>query len=333
MKPGIVFVECCIALALACAPLDAGQPATTRVVNGHAVVNWTAQSIGGASVAVPAKDAVCVLLFAMADQPRSRDAAEQLAESLKDQKGISVCVVVSGKRAEQRAAVVQSGDPLPWPVVADADYSASALFGVHVWPTTIVVNRDGAITGHLAGLPKNYRSELDAQLAVATGKIAPGDVDHLLSDHGTVADDPQQMAHRHLTLAERLLDKGLTDQAKKELDAAIALNPRAPQDKLALAKVMLAVGRSQSVAAILQSIEPNSVSPCQLNLLTGEALAAEGKWGPAVEKYTQALQLNPQPAEAYYHLGRAYEQLKDPARAAEAYRKAFEYTDQGKRLR
>jgi Flp pilus assembly protein TadD len=96
---------------------------------------------------------------------------------------------------------------------------------------------------------------------------------------------------------------------------------------------MLAVGRSEGVTALLQSIEPNSVSPSQLNLLTGEALAAEGNWQAAVEKYTQALKLNPQPAEVYYHLGRAYEQLKDPAKAAEAYRKAFEYTDQGKRLR
>ena len=318
---------------MASAPLGAEPPATTRIVNGHTIINWTAHSIGGASVCVPAKDATCVLLFAMADQPRSRDAAEQLAESLKDQKGISVCVVVSGKGAEQRAAVVQSGDPLPWPVVADGDYSASALFGVHVWPTTIVVNRDGAITGHLAGLPKNYRSELDADLAVAAGKISPGEVDHLLSDHGTIADDPEQMAHRHLTLAERLLDKGLVDQAKKELDEAIALNPRAPQARLQLAKVMLVVGRSEGVSAMLQTIDPNAVSPALLNLLKGEALAAEGKWASAVEKYNAALNLNPQPAEVYYHLGRAYEKLDQPARAAEAYRKAFEYTDLGKRVR
>lgn len=334
MSNRLSIASVCFAFILASAPAWGAQPAgTTRTVNGQAVVNWTAQAAGGAKVCVPLKGAVSVVLFAMADQSRSRDAADQLADAIKGRKGINICVVVSGKGSEKGAAAVASFDPLPWPVVADPDYAASALFGVHVWPTTIVVNGDGAISGHLAGLPKNYRTDLDAHLELAAGKIDRRQLDHLLSSNDTITDDPEQMAHRHLILADRLLNKGLVDQAKKELDAACALNPRSPQDLLAMARTMVAVGRSEQAFAVLKSIDPTAVSPSVLNLLMGESLASQGKWAQAAEKYAQALNLNPEPAEAYYRMGIAYDHLNQSAKAAEAYRKAFEYTDLGKRLR
>jgi len=140
-------------------------------------------------------------------------------------------------------------------------------------------------------------------------------------------------AARHVTVAERLLDKDLKQEAGRELDAAIKLNPSSPQTKFAVARLSLAVGRTDAAATVLESIPANTVSPSQMNLLRGKVLCAQGKWDPAIALLTDAVKLNPQPAEAWYSLGRAYEHLNQLAKATEAYRKAFESTDIGRKLR
>src|SRR6478736_6807562 len=68
-------------------------------------ISWTAHDIKGNEVRVPvAKSSAgpAVLLFAMADQTRSRDAAKQLTDALKVG-GATVIVVVSGEGAAEGA--------------------------------------------------------------------------------------------------------------------------------------------------------------------------------------------------------------------------------------
>jgi hypothetical protein len=57
----------------------------------------------------------------------------------------------SGGRANDNARQFAATTKDRWQVVAHIDYSASDVFGVHVWPMTIVVNSDGAIVGHIVG--------------------------------------------------------------------------------------------------------------------------------------------------------------------------------------
>jgi len=315
-------------LALSCASVLAANAPPPPVA-------WTAHDISGNEVRVPvAKPAAgpAVLLFAMADQTRSRDAAKQLTDALKVG-GATVIVVVSGEGAAEGAHRFAAVDGATWPIVADPDYSASGAFNVHVWPTTVIVSPEGAIVGHVAGLPKSYLADVEAHVALASGRINQTELEHRLSGQSVVGDDPEQMAARHVTVAERLLDKDLKQEAGRELDAAIKLNPSSPQTKFAVARLSLAVGRTDAAATVLESIPANTVSPSQMNLLRGKVLCAQGKWDPAIALLTDAVKLNPQPAEAWYSLGRAYEHLNQLAKAAEAYRKAFESTDIGRKLR
>ena len=46
----------------------------------------------------------------------------------------------------------------------------------------------------------------------------------------------------------------------------------------------------------------------------------------------QALRLNPDPAQAYYFLGIVYQHDAAPDKAAEAFRKAYEHTPQGRTI-
>jgi tetratricopeptide (TPR) repeat protein len=296
-------------------------------------VSWTGRALNGDVVSVPTKQTTTVLLFAMPDQARSRDAVAQLSEACHEQKGICVVLVVSGTGATDNARELLAATKEPWPVVADGDYSASGVFGVHVWPTTVFVDSEGATVAHVAGFPKSYKAEVEANLAVAQGKIDRARAEQIIGGHATIVDDPEQMISRHIIVAERMLEKELPDQAKKEAEAAVTLGPQSPKNKLDLARVLLRVGNVDQAVKLLDSVDAKSINPATLNLLRGEALAAQGKWDAAAKALAEAVKLNPQPAEAWYELGRVYEHLKQPAKAAEAYRNAFEATDLGKKLR
>jgi uncharacterized protein HemY len=296
-------------------------------------VHWTGHASNGDIVAVPDKDAVTVLLFAMGDQSRSKDAVGELEKVLEGKQQVRVAVILSGAAATDGARQLQTSTKETWPTVADLDYAAAGVFGVHVWPTTVLVATDGNIVGHVAGLPKNYRTEVEAHLAFAQGKIDRDELERQVDGHATIADDPDQMACRHLIVAQRLLEKGLAQQARGECEAAQALHPQSPPALLALTGVLLRLGNTEGADKALNCVDARSVSPAVLNLLRGEIFEAQGKWDAAAKVLTEAVKLNPQPAEAWYHLGKAYDHLNDPAKAADAYRKAFEATDLGRRLR
>jgi hypothetical protein len=295
-------------------------------------IHWTGHASNGDIVAVPDKDSIAVLLFAMADQTRSKDAVDQLGKVVEGKQQVRVTVILSGVAATDGARQLQSSTKEIWPTVDDLDYSAAGGFGVHVWPTTVLVATDGSIVGHIAGLPKNYRTEVEAHLAFAQGKINKDELERRVDGQATIVDDPDQMACRHLVVAQRLLEKGLTQQARGECGAAQALHPQSPQALLALTRVLLGLGDADGADKALNCVDAHAVSPAILNLYHGEILEAQGKWNAAAKVLVEAVKLNPQPAEAWYELGKAYEHLNDSAGAADAYRKAFEATDLGRKL-
>jgi tetratricopeptide (TPR) repeat protein len=324
-----------MALSVACLVFYLG--ASAWAADKPAPIDWTGHDINGNVVHVPGVKAgdssgVSVLLFAMADQGRSQDAAKQLTAALKVG-GAKVIVVVSGQEASEGARRFAAVDGATWPVVADSDYSASGTFDVHVWPTTVILSPDGTIAGHVAGLPKSYLADVEAHVALAAGKIDQAELERRLAGTNIVADDPEQMACRRLIVADRLLDKGLKQEAQRELEAAINLHPASAQAKFSVARIALAVGQTKIAVDTLNAIPADAISPSQMNLLRGKVFSAQGQWDSAVPALIDAVKLNPQPAEAWYFLGLAYDQLKEPGKAAEAYRKAFEATETGRKLR
>jgi len=296
-------------------------------------VDWSGRDIGGAAVRVPGSATrPSVVVFVMPGQARSAQALEQAAAVMrdKDADGAAVAVVVSGPQADAEARKISA--TTPWPVVADADYTVSAAMGIHVWPTTVIVRGDGVVAAHLAGLSKSFPTAVAAHAALALGRIDEATFERRMGVGGTVHDDPEQMAERHLRVAQRLLDKGLLDQARTELQSSLKLHPHAPRLQVAVARVHLALGEVAEASQVIDRIEAGAVHPTQISLLRGKVLAAQGKWPEAATLLEQATRLNPEPAEAWYELGVALEKQGESAKAAGAFRKAFEATTDGRKL-
>ncbi len=289
-----------------------------------AKVEWSGKDASGAAMRIPG-DKPTILLFLMPEQAQSAQALKDAQAVVKDSP-VERTVIFSGN-AKPGPDVAAS----TWRVILDSEYALSGKLSVRVWPTTVLLDESGQVIAHLAGLPKNYDKDLDSYLAFATKRIDKAGLDQRLHNHDVVADSPEQIADRHFQVAQRLMDKGLVEQARVELTEGLKLHPHSPQLQLTLVRAMLMLGDADGAMKAIEKIDASAIPASHLNMLRGESLIQLGKWEDARRTLEEAVKLNPQPAEAWYQLGLVHEHSADWAHAAEAYRKAFESTRTGRR--
>ena len=294
-----------------------------RADGGEAAVGFNAVDVKGTAVNVPQAGQTTVVLFLLAGQPQGAQAIAALEGVVSKAADTRVVAVVGGAEAAGQARQMTS-DKCPWPIVLDGEHVLSGKLGVHAWPTTVVISGDGALVGHLAGQPKAYASNLEAYLEFAAGRLDRAGLERKLANHEAVADTPEQIAERHVQVASRLLQKGLSEQARGELARALALHPKEVSVQVDLADLLLQVGDVAGAGAVLEQMEGGAAT-ARVKVLRGKFLIASGKWDEARALLTSAVQLNPEPAEGLYQLGLVYQHDGDWARAAEAFRKAYEH--------
>jgi tetratricopeptide (TPR) repeat protein len=313
------------------AALRAG-PAAGADAAAAAGGQWAARDVQGAAVGVPDVKRPTVILCLLAGQPQTAQVTDALRAVLVTAPDAQVVAVVSGTDAAAQIKQMTSGaGPFPWPIVADADHAASGKWGVHAWPTTVIVSPSGEQVMHLAGLPKGYANDVEAHLAFAAGQIDRAALAGRLADRKAVTGGPDQVARRHVQVAKRLMQSGLAEQARAELDRALAVQPADADAQAMMVELMLNAGDAAAAGAILDRLEAGEAGP-RVRLLRGRWLVAAGKWDEARAALAQAVRLNPDPAEAYYQLGLVHEHDGDWAAAASAFRKAFEHTAVGRAM-
>jgi len=308
-----------------------GGPASLAQDANANKVELSATDSAGKAVKVPLASKPTLLMFVRIDQPQSAEAVEDVKDAVKDLPNAQVVVILSGKDIAE-GAMKKFIAASPWPVVLDEDYSILGRLRVRVWPTGIVVMPDGAELVRLTGMPTSYVRDLNSYLSFAEGKITSDALKQRLTNSGVVADSAQQMAARHLLVSQRLLEKGLVDSAWKELNEAMKLEPKDPRLGQAMVHVLLMMDKPVEAVALLDKIEMATPANGETKTLRGRALVALKQWADAKAALDAAVKLNPNPAEAYYFLGLVYQQQKQPDKAAESFRMAFEATDTGRRV-
>jgi tetratricopeptide (TPR) repeat protein len=318
--------------ALVVAVMGLAVPLAGAAEKKASLIHWAAKDVRGQAVEVPQAGQASLLLFVRADQPQSLEAIRQANASLKSNPGVQAILVLSGP--QDAGALSKVTDSAQWKgsAVIDPDYVAAGQMAVHVWPTTVVVGGNSEQLAHLPGMSKSYGTELDAYLEFATGKADQATLQRRLNTSEVIADSAEQMAGRHLQVAQRLLEKGSVDQASAELTEGLKLQPKSTSLQLAMAQVLLAQGQTQRALQIADDLDGKGVPAWQINLLRGRAMVMLGKWEQARPLLEQAVKLNPEPAPAYYELALVYQHQKDWQRAAETFRVAFEATSTGKGL-
>ncbi len=313
------------ALLLAARPALAQDAPATQPARR---LELTTQPAQGPKVQIPDPKRPTLLLLLRMEQPQSRKAVEQAKSVLADTSNVQVLVIVSGPEAADK--LNEYAKELPWPVAGDRDYSLIGRINVHVWPTAVIAGKDGVEIARLRGLGQSFAAHLAAYLAYAGGAIDQATLQQKLAATAVVSDSAQQMARRHLNVAQRLLDKGLIEQAEQEIQRGLTLAAEDPHLLLFRARLLLLMNQPRQVLAIVDKIDAKAVSPGAIGTLRGAALLAMGETEKAATKLQEALKINPDPAEACYFLGLARQKLGQPDQAAAAFKAAFEATDAGK---
>jgi tetratricopeptide (TPR) repeat protein len=293
-----------------------------------ASVTWTGKDAQGNAVTIPS-DKVTILAFLRPGQAQTDDAIKSLT-ALQSRKEVQVLAVVSGDDA---ATLAQSLAKARWtaPIIIDADYALSGKLAVKVWPTTAILSPKGVVAGHMGGLPATYSNDLGAYVDFAAGKIDQAALTKALANRAVVAESTDERAGRHVEVALRLATRGMAEESKAELAKALDLKPTDGAVLLTIARVHLVIKNPQAAVAVLGQIRDGATAG-ELNVMRGWAAVEMEQWADAKKILSEAVQLNPDPSEAYYLLGRVAEHDGDAARAAECYRKAFERSESGKQM-
>lgn len=323
----VLAVLAAAVVALAAVGLAAAEPAAPATPKRE----LSAIDIDGKPVHVPQAEKPTLLVFFMADQPQSQKEAEEITAAVGAHPEVQVVTLVSGQQAEASAKALKG--KLPGAVVLDKDYALAGKMSVRAWPTTLLILPDGQELAHLAGMAKSFAKDLDSYLDFATGKIDRETLQRRISAAQVIEDDPQQMARRHLEMAERQLAKGFLAEARQELARGMRLDPKNADLTLANANLTLLAGDATQALALVDKIDPASVPPWKIDTVRGRALVVLKQWDAAASVLEKAVRLNPEPGEAWYALGQMHEAKGEWQKAAQAYRAAFESTSPGRMLK
>ncbi|GAB4234787.1 MAG: hypothetical protein OHK0028_11130 [Deltaproteobacteria bacterium] len=249
---------------------------------------------------------------------------------------------------------------LSYPVLLDKGLDTFRNYGVVAVPSTGVLARGNLLRDAFNGYPSFVFLDLKGQVEELLGlrpkaaaAAAKPDASH----------KPTRTALLNYNLGRRLYAFGMADKAEPKLRSAAAADPKWAAPNVLLGEVLLSrsakdpgkvAEAKKAFEAAVASEEGNVVARTGLArvywrsgqaadaereadaalkrgatyppalLLKASILARKGDVPGAEKLIREAIELNPRDPSAHALAGRAYEEAKDPAKAAAMYRKAFQ---------
>jgi len=169
-------------------------------------------------------------------------------------------------------------------------------------------------TGDYSGAVKLFDEALATDAPDGGGKLRLAYVQAALLDHdvakaktlaqAVVAETPKNGEARFV-LGEALLQNDENDEARKQLEAAVALDP-SYRNGLALARAYLALANMKDAARIFSEMAHGSGDKASLHMDFGRAYAEAGYPDLSIAEFKKALTEDPTLPEAHYCLGASY---------------------------
>lgn len=228
--------------------------------------------------------------------------------------------------ADKTARALKLGIPL----YVDEGKRAEDAYGIVVLPSTGIIAAEGMLQFYLPSRNSNYRAILEARIQLALGELDGAGYVARLRKLGEPVEDIDR-AREHVKAGIRLMRAGQADEAARELETAVAMQPDLLEAHLELGYARLATGDPAGARATFERVLRENPRSPRGRVGLGMALVRTGKPDEGIAILKGAVQLNPDPVLGYFALGEAYEAAGDLPAALHHYRWAVRKLVQGRR--
>lgn len=294
---------------------------------GGIAPDFTLMAIDGKTVTLKEyKGNILVLVYWETGQDRSLMALDDGKDLFKKYKakGVRVIGIIAETENVNEVNRILREHEIDFPVLLDPERQVYGDYGIRVYPSTVVIDREGKLAYDLPGHAPIYKMTLEADLQYMLGEIDQGKLKETLSSHREIKDEAALEAERRYNLAlnfteTRLFDKAI-DAVKKSIEA------KADIAKAHILLGFLYLNAKEADKAISHFNKAIELEPLSHDAMTGigGALILKGELDRAIEILNKAAVANPYPQMTYYELGRAYELKGDKDNALGMYKKAIE---------
>ncbi len=321
VQHGLTVIAITAALALPCRADD-----VRNVKRGEPTPAYHLPAIDGAVVDSKALEgSVVVVVCLSANQRRSELAAMDSSAVVHDLGSDQVKLVhVTADVIEKPYFEKFRADRgISAPLAFDADREWYAKLGLIVFPTTLVVGKDGKLAQVISLHSAGYKHTLSAYLQHGLGKITDQQLQEQLADHSAAEGSPKSQASAHRALARAMREKGNLEAARAELQKALEQDAENREVLLDIADLDLQMNDLNGASSMVEKVLIAQPDHRRAKQVKGILLFRRGELKEARTELEDALNLNPNPEIAHYYLGQIYEQMGDQAKALAHYREAL----------
>ncbi|GBE06265.1 MAG TPA: redoxin domain-containing protein [Nitrospirae bacterium] len=294
---------------------------------GGSAPDFSLESIEGKTVSIDDfRGKVTVLIYWRPDQKRSVLALKDGMELYRSyrEKGVEVVTLVADteKKEDVLKSVKKAG--VEFPVLMDTDRKVYGDYGIRVYPSTVIIDKEGKLSYDIPGHAVTYRSAVEGYVRRLLGEINDEELNGILNPHKEKKDKSALEAERRYNLALKFTESGLNDQAIDALNKSIEAKSDIAKSYILLGFLLLE--DKEADAALDAFNKAIKLEPGSHDAKTGigGALILKGDLDGAIEILNDAAKANPYPQKTYYELGMAYELKGEKDSAIKMYKKALD---------
>jgi tetratricopeptide (TPR) repeat protein len=288
---------------------------------GAPVPQFSLTGIDGEKVSLSEyKGNIVVLIYWKTDQDYSLEALEDCRDFFNAYKGrgIQFIGLIADTEDVGKARKIIKDYGIDFPVLTDTGRYVYGMYGIRVYPTTLIVDRDGKHFRDIPGHSVTYRTKLEEYLRHMLGE--KDDTELKVKEKSK----SQLSAERNYNLALKFAEAGLINHAITSAESSIDSEPDVSGTHVLLGFLFLKIQENE--LAVKEFHKALELDPESKDAKTGLGMAylTIGETDKAIDALTAAVMANPYPQMTYYELGRAYELQGEKNKALEMYKKSLD---------
>ena len=187
-----------------------------NIPRGITAPDFSLNTVDGKSISLrDFKDKIVVLIYWRPDQGRSLLAIKEgqdIFVKYRDQQ-VQVLGLVSDDVNMDSVHEILNDNKIKYPVIIDSNRQVYGVYGIRVYPMTLIIDKTGKLIYDLPGHSLTYKNALEGHVRHILGEIDDKELKAMASPHNIHINNSLLKAHRRYNLALKFAELRFFDQA------------------------------------------------------------------------------------------------------------------------